>query len=355
MIVLYHQPSLDSIYAQRTIYYGYKHAFESLGHTFIVFTARDNLLEILEKYPVDIFMTSSHFYYRKFIDYKLLKKYRQNGLVVFTKIDFWSSPMGKTRINEARSLKNDSQTLKLIRDGLLGDVFHHVVEQEDERMYGFEKGTDHKYFTLPLACDDTLVDKVESSSKFKSDISFVGTYLPSKREFFRTQVLPLNKHYDLRIWGQDWTRRDRLKGLIQKTGQYFNNSYLGSIQKPTLKLEEELSIYKSSTISINVHELYQREFGGDCNERTFKIPLSDGFEITDKVSCVSKYFIPGQEMIIAENKSDWLEKIEYYLANPHERLSIIKAGKERVLKEHTYKERVKTIQNLYFQFKNRSI
>ena len=85
------------------------------------------------------------------------------------------------------------------------------------------------------------------------------------------------------------------------------------MRRPKLELEDEGRIYKSSTISVNIHEDYQREFGGDCNERTFKIPLCGGLEITDDVACIRKYFKEGEEIIIAKNKDDWIEKIDYYI------------------------------------------
>lgn len=346
MRIAYHFPSLNNIYAQRTVYHGYKNAFTDLGHEFYTFTADDRLEMFLAHYSPDIFITSSHFYYQKYLNFNILKKYRDRGMKLFTKIDFWRNPMDSKRINEARSLKDDKKTVALIKEGLLGDMFFHVVEQGDERMDGFEQTTGYKYYTIPLAADK-MVMKYLPNKLFMSNISFVGTYLPEKREFFKKYVFPLAKKYNLRIYGQDWTLRDRALGWIQRVGQYFNIPYVRSIQKPKLQLEDEAKIYSSSTISINVHEEYQRHFGGDCNERTFKIPLCGGFEITDDVACIRKYFEVGKEIIIVENKDDWFEKIKYYLENPDKREAIIQAGKERILRDHTYHERVGRIIEIY--------
>lgn len=339
-------PSLDNIYAYRTIYYGYKNAFLDLGHTFFTFTSKNDLETFLEKNHIDIFITSSHFYYQKYLNFNVLKKYRNKGMVLFTKIDFWDSPMSSLRINESKSLKDDTRTVQLIKDGLLGDVFFHVVEQSDERMLGFEEETGYKYFTIPLAADKINM-RYEFSEDFIADISYIGTYLHSKRKFFKDYVFPLKNKYDLKLYGQDWTLRDRLLGWIQKFGQYYNIPYLSSVQKPKLQLEDEAKIYSSSKICINVHEEYQRKFGGDCNERTFKIPLCSGFEITDNVACIQKYFKVGKEIIIVKNRDEWFEKIEYYLKNPDKKLPIIEAGKKKVLAEHTYHNRVEQIFNIY--------
>ena len=116
-------------------------------------------------------------------------------------------------------------------------------------------------------------------------------------------------------------------------------------------MSDERKIYNSSVISINVHEEYQRKFGGDCNERTFKIPLAGGFEISDDVACLKKYFKEGEEIVIAKDKKDWFEKINYYMKNPEKRNTIIEAGKQRVLKEHTYKNRVEQMIRIYNSIK----
>jgi len=346
MNIAYHMPSLDTIYAQRTIFYGYKNAFEDLEHQFFTFSSGDDLENFLKKNCIDIFITSSHFYYRKYLNLNVIKKYRNKGMVLFTKIDFWNSPLSSLRINEPKSLKDDIKTVQLIKDGLLGDVFFHVVEQSDERMEGFEKETGYKYSTIPLAADKITL-KNEYNKDFVTDISYIGTYLHSKKRFFNDCVFPLKDKYNLKLYGQDWTSGDRLKGWIQKIGQYYNIQYLKSIQKPKLQLGDEAKIYSSSTICLNVHEENQKKYGGDCNERAFKIPLCGGFEITDDVACIRKYFKVDKEIVIAKNQDDWFEKIDYYMDNPDKRLEIIEAGREKVLREHTYHNRVRQIIKIY--------
>jgi len=349
MKIAYHMPSLDNIYAQRTIYWGFKHAFEDMGHIFLTFTADDDLGKFLSKNNPDIFITSSHFYYQKYLDFSLLKNFRKKGMVLLAKIDFWESPI--SRVNEAKALKDDIVTVKLIKDGLLGDAFYHVVEQEDKRMEGFKEETGYDYYTIPLAADKTVMRHV-FENKFASDISYIGTYLPAKKKFFKEMVFPLAKQYKLKLYGQDWTAYDRAMGMGQRIGQYFNIPIIRSIQKPKLQLDDEAKIYSSANISINVHEGYQKQFGGDCNERTFKIPLCGGFEITDDVACIRKYFKADKEIVIAADAKEWYAKIDYYMKNPQEREAIVSAGQKKVLKSHTYHNRVAEIIKIYQTIKN---
>ena len=340
MKILYHIPSLDSIYAQRTIYHGFKNAFTDLGHEFMPFTSSDNLEDLLRNYHPDLLITATHSYYRKSINYDLLSGYRSEGLFVLAKIDFWNSPLSPFRINEACSLKSDKALLRLIDEDKIADAFFHVLEQDDERMVGFTKNTGFKYHTIPLAADAMLL-KPNFNMQFSADVSYVGTALPEKVRFFHDNVYPLRRDYDLRIYGQDWDWWDRTLGWIQRGGQYLNISSLAKIRQPKLNLTDEASIYASSVVSINVHEEYQRKYGGDCNERTFKIPLCGGFEVVDDVSCIGRYFEDGKEMVIAKSVPEWKELVQYYLRHPEERLPIIEAGRQKVLKEHTYHNRAK--------------
>jgi spore maturation protein CgeB len=133
---------------------------------------------------------------------------------------------------------------------------------------------------------------------------------------------------------------------VQKVCQYFNLPILRSLLKPKLALSDERKIYSSSRVSINIHEEYQKKYG-DLNERTFKILCAGGLQVIDEVPTLRKYFTDGKEIVIAKNKDDWFEKIQYYIDHPEKSKKIGTAGREKVLKHHTYHNRVKQIIKLY--------
>lgn len=346
--ILYHLPNPDTIYAGKTIFFGYKHAFESLGHTFRILTPNDDQHEMLLNFRPDIFMTSIGPLTLRYIDLKVLRAAKKSGTKVFVNIPFWHSPFSALRINETSSLSKNKSWITLIRSGNFGDHYYNICEQGDPRMEGFEKTTGYKHHTILLAADDTLIYP-DYSKKFDADISYIGTYLPGKKKILDEQVKPLMKKYRTKIYGQDWTWHDKALGLVQKFGQLHNIPIIKNLQKPKLLLSDERKIYNSSKICVNVHEEYQKKFGGDCNERTFKIPAAEGFEIVDRVKCITKYFVEGKEIIIADNKSDWLEKIHYYLKNPDKKNAIIKQGRKKVLAKHTYHHRAKQFIEYYRQ------
>jgi len=346
MKVFFHVPSESTIYAGRTIHAGYKHAFEDMGHEFVTLTAQSDQATLFREERPDILITSLTHYSLKFLDVEAVTKQKKEGMKVFVNIPFWHSPMSRLRINETPSLSENREHRELIRSGTFGDVYYNNCEQDDERMAGFSEATGYPYETILLAADKVMHFK-EEEERFHADLSYIGTYLPEKRKFMKEALFPLRKKYDLRLYGQDWTVYDRGMGLIQKAGQFFNVPFLSHVQKPKLSLEDERRIYASSTISLNIHEEYQKRFGGDCNERVFKIPACGGFEITDDVACIRRYLKEDVEIVIAKNKEDWFQKIEYYIEHPEESQSIIEAGRNRVLAKHTYHNRVLQMMHLY--------
>ncbi len=348
MNVIYHVPYLNTRYAGRSIYYGYKHAFEELGHKFKFLTVEDNFYDTLNASNPDTFFFSLNRYSVKYLDIDYLLKYKKNhkNFKTFVWIPFWQSPFSVLRVNETPSLSEMPDMLKILNSGLC-DYCYSQVEAEDPRMEGFEKETGFKYYSIPLAADKFYMNSTFNRI-FEADISFIGTLLPGKRDFIKNNVLPLKKKYDVKLYGQDWNFVEKVLSYGKKLGQYMNIPVLKDIQKPVLSLEDEASIYKSSTISINVHEDYQKKFGKDCNERVFKIPLYGGFEITDNSSVIKKYFKEGEEIIIAKDSKDWFDKIDYYMKYPEKRIKIMEAGKARVLKEHTYLNRVKRFIDIYY-------
>lgn len=347
MNVLYHIPYLNTRYGMRTIYYGYKHAFEGLGHNFEPITAEDDFKSKITTFKPDMFFFNLNRYSTKFMDLDWFADYkkRNSNFKIFVWVPFWNSPLSKLRINETPSLSKMQDMIDILRSGLC-DYCYCQFDDEDPRMEGFEKETGYKLYSIPLAADTHYMNSI-FDERFKADISFIGTLLPEKRVFIKKNVLPLRRKYNLKLYGQDWTFPEKAMSFSKKVGQFFNIPILKDIQKPSLCLEDEAKIYKSSTISINVHEDYQKRFGNDCNERTFKIPLYGGFEITDDVAVIRKYFKEDEEIIIAKDSKDWYEKINHYMKYPEKRFKIMEAGKARVLKDHTYINRAQKVIDLY--------
>ncbi len=349
MRVAYYTPNPQSIYAGRTILSGYRNAWIDLGHTFDIHNIDQPIETFFDTVRPDILMTGISDFFVKFLDLELfLQLKKKHKTKVFVSVPFWKSPLSKLRVNETPSLSQQAHLVELIKSGRYGDVYYNICPPGDPRMDGFEQATGYRHETVLLAADKTILP-AHHQTDFISDISFVGTYLPEKREIFRNWVEPMRNNYVIRYYGQDWTPHDRIVSLLTKAGQYYNIPILKNLQKPQLTVHEDAAVYASTNISINIHETYQRRFGLDCNERTFKIPACGGFEVVDDVACIRQYFKEGEEMVIARDRDDFQEKIRHYLKYPDERIPMIKAGQDKVLKYHTYHNRVSQLLSLYYQ------
>jgi len=344
MKVVYQIPHLETVYAVRYIYEGYKNAFKDMGHEFRPYTAKDNLQNLLESFAPDIFISSLNSYNLKFLDLNLLKKYRKNGLALFMQIGPWNPQCDQFG---AGGLRDRPSEIALIKNGLAGDIFFHWMQQDDPYMDGFSQATGYPFETILIAADKKRFF-YEYDPQFACDIVFVGNYLPDKRKFFQQHLFPLINKYQVKIYGKDWSIKDRTLGFLQKIGRYFNIPILQSARSSAfqLALNDEHKVYSSSLISLNIHEEHQRKYGSDFNERTFKIMASGGFEICDHVEVLRRYF-NEEELVIAENTRDWFDKIEHYIKYPDHRKRIIEKGQKKVLSEHTYHNRAQQMINLY--------
>ncbi len=340
--VLYQIPAVNTVYAAHFIYQGYRRAFLDLGHQFRPLSSEDSLRDVLEEYRPDIMITSLNRYCFKFLDPDLLAKYRKQGLVLFTQLQAWRY---QTAQFGGGNLSAQSDLVALIKNGLAGDLFFHWVEQDDPSMDGFTKETGRPFETILLAAD-RLTYYPDADPQYAADIAYVGSYLPDKRAFLKAHVAPLRRRYDVKVYGSDWTLPNRVLGYAQKAGQYFNIRPLKGIRKLGLSQDDERKVYSTARISLNVHEEHQRKGGSDFNERTFKILACGGFEISDYVSQIRKYF-REDELVMARNTKEWFELIDHYLKNPDERAALAAAGRKKVLEEHTYHHRAARFIALY--------
>jgi len=80
--ILYQILSLETVYAARFIYEGYRDAFLDLGYQFRSLTSNDNCETVFREFKPDIFITGLGHYAHKFIDLELIKQYREKGLVL---------------------------------------------------------------------------------------------------------------------------------------------------------------------------------------------------------------------------------------------------------------------------------
>lgn len=185
---------------------------------------------------------------------------------------------------------------------------------------------------LPLAADPEFHRPVDLSAverrKFGSELSFMGAGYPNRRVAFRELVTR-----DFKIWGNEWDGDHVLAPLLQLKGA-------------RVTPEECVKIFNATAINLNLHSSIQADrlvAGGDfVNPRTFELAACGAFQLVDERTLMAEAF-SGDELATFTSMKELIEKIDYFSQNPEERDSYAKKGRERVLAEHTYAHRMRTL------------
>jgi len=137
--------------------------------------------------------------------------------------------------------------------------------------------------------------------------------------------------FDFKIWGSDWDLHSELARCIQRGGARIDT-------------DEIIKIFNASKININLHSSTYHKginpFGDFINPRTFEIMACGGFQLTDRRTALEGLFEAGEEIIVFDDLGDLRSKVAYYLDKPEERNRIAERGRQRVLREHTYENRM---------------
>lgn len=141
----------------------------------------------------------------------------------------------------------------------------------------------------------------------------------------RFNILKYIKHDDLSVYGDaGWTR------VIPDI----------NLKGPVPYGEQVSKIYASTCVNINSTN-YQMPTA--VNQRVFDVPLSGGFVLSDDQEEMHTLFNVGTEAVTYKDPEEFVSKSKYYLSHPEERDNIIVAGRERVLRDHTYEARLKVM------------
>jgi len=326
--------------ADRWIYDGYKNAFLDKGHQFFALTERDDLEKCLKRIKPDIFIIGlfSLIFYdaQKPITENSLKKIHQQGTKIFCGV-------GPEFKQEAKCREFLKKHLSLI------DVFY--TNYAPEVVQSFEKIFNKPCYFIPHAADTKIFFPAKPDKKFKCDLAFVGNKLPTKKVIFGNVLYPLCQKYDVRIYGPGWTNTDKALRLMSGFSRKLKIDWLTDFvnrKRVAISPENERMLYASAKICLNFHEYYGNgSIKGFSNEREFKIPASGGFQVSDYIPTMWRLFEPNKEIVMAKTPEEWFSKVEHYLTCEKERKKIQEAGTRKVLKEHTYYQRVDQIVELY--------
>lgn len=172
------------------------------------------------------------------------------------------------------------------------------------------------------------------------DVTFVGGFAPSHTDRipWLTRLLE-DVDIDIFAYGIESTPtgspiRDHHRG------QAWGRRMYETLQRSriTLNRHARIDVRGSVVTSLaNNMRLYEATGVGTCL-------------ITEDRDNLPELLETGREVVTYQNDAECVEKIQYYLAHPTERVVLARAGQQRTLREHTYPERM---HELYYMLHGR--
>lgn len=210
---------------------------------------------------------------------------------------------------------------KLREYQLIISSFHHYVER-------FRKmGVASEY--LRWCVEGSIPNKI-GNRKRTYPVAYVGAFTPAHSKGNRV-LEELAKKVKVEFWGYGEN--------YLSPGSAIRKSFNGNAWGKNM-----YKIYAQSKIVINRHI----DVSGNCanNMRMFEATALGALLITDHKKNMNEFFKIDHEVVIYKDAQDLINKVNYYLNHSKERKMIAKAGQKRTLKDHTYKVRMKELNQI---------
>lgn len=153
-------------------------------------------------------------------------------------------------------------------------------------------------------------------------VTFIGQYSP-RREYYFKAIADLG----LEIWGYDHWRRSSLKHL------YHHQTTQAQTQ----------AIIARSKIVVNILTGTDSFQPAAINIRTFEALAAGSLLLVKDYPLLHRHFQVGKELVTFTSPQDLRRKVKYYLDHEAARAKIAQAGYNRILKDHTFTQRLKDL------------
>lgn len=175
----------------------------------------------------------------------------------------------------------------------------------------------------------------KDSVKYGSDVVFVGHCEPDRVKYITALV---EQNIDIKVWGSGWDK-------------YLESPLSKAIYKGKADYYKEYpKILLSSKIVIGFTSDWARD---TQNSRMFEVPGIGAFYLAKYTKDLEFCFDLGEEVVSFNNKSEFIEKVKYYLINNNERILISQRGYERsITSNYSNKGRVNQMLNQILKLQN---
>lgn len=179
----------------------------------------------------------------------------------------------------------------------------------------------------------------DGAKKEKYDVALVGTTHLDTRTFrydsLRQLLFPLfagDTGIRVDIWGNGWIEN---AAMIEKE---FGVTVPPSCIHGLLPYKETSRVYRQSKIMLGVQNARDQ-----VSQRTFEILGSGAFMIASRTEELERLFEDGKEVVLTSSPEETIERVQYYLPRPEERLQIGRRARAKVMAGHTFLHRLEQL------------
>ena len=109
-----------------------------------------------------------------------------------------------------------------------------------------------------------------------------------------------------------------------------------------------LRVLHQSRITLNHHIDVAGDYAG--NIRLFEATGMGSLLVTDWKKNLHEMFEPDREIVAYRTPEECVEKVEYYLTHDDEREAIARAGQQRTLRDHTFRQRMQELEGIVLKY-----
>ena len=193
-------------------------------------------------------------------------------------------------------------------------------------------GTRGRVEYVPVGIDPQVYRPLELTAaeyeRYRSDVCFIGglsrRYHATRREMIEYAI---ERGVEMKLWGG---YREHFVG--SPILRYWQGQVWG---------EEQVKALCAAKIGLNFPPDHQPgELDRGLNLRALELVACGVFQLMQYTPGVHEFFEVDKEVVCFDSKEEMLDKIRYYLAHDDKRERIAKAGRGRLLREHTWAHRV---------------
>jgi spore maturation protein CgeB len=187
------------------------------------------------------------------------------------------------------------------------------------------KQLDRPVHYLPLAADPSVYKPMRSRDQYRANVVFAGTATPRRERHLAELV-----EFGLALWGPGWRRtslRDYCRG-------------------EQLDTENFVRAYAGASVAINIHRSADAEpavVERGVNQRTFEVAAIGVPQVVDFRGDLAGHFTDREEVLVYRSMEEMRALVEAALQDPVAAEAVAKAGRDRLLREHTYMHRLKRL------------